>query len=144
MLDWQIVRNVQTLCSNVTSIVFLLVVRAALSFKEANKRTTEQYLQLLGDCVWNHTIVLFTTRGWMEDVDIEQHVESEGDALQWLVEKCGNRYHVLDTMGNNKAVQVAELMRKIEQVEANNKGRLFQLDKETCEKVEKYSVIDKP
>ncbi|XP_053094600.1 GTPase IMAP family member 8 [Pangasianodon hypophthalmus] len=142
VLDWQIVQSVQTPCSKVAPVVFLLVVRAALSFKEVNKRTTEEYLQLLGDCVWSHTIVLFTTGGWMEDIDIEQHIESEGDALQWLVEKCGNRYHVLDTTGKKEDVQVPELMRKIEQLVANNKDCPFQLDKKICETVErKYSIV---
>lgn len=59
-LDWQIVRGVHTVCSKVAPIVFLLVMREAFSFKEGKKRTTEEYRQLLGDCVWNHTIVLFT------------------------------------------------------------------------------------
>ncbi|GAA6106653.1 uncharacterized protein LOC113638703 [Tachysurus ichikawai] len=136
-LDWQIVQSVHTHCSKGAPVVFLLVVRAAFSFKEVNKLITEEYLQLLGDCVWNHTIVLFTTGAWMEDIDIELHIESEGDALQWLVEKCGNRYHVMDTKGKKSAVQVSELMRKIEQVVANNKSCPFQLDKEICEKFEK-------
>ncbi|KAG7324973.1 hypothetical protein KOW79_011289 [Hemibagrus wyckioides] len=133
-LDWQIVESVHTHCSKDAPVVFLLVVRAAFPFKEVNKRITEEYLQLLGDSVWNHTIVLFTTGGWMEDIDIELHIESEGDALQWLVEKCGNRYHVLDTKGKKEDVQVPELMRMIEQVVANNKSCPFQLDKEICER----------
>ncbi|KAK3529539.1 hypothetical protein QTP70_032055 [Hemibagrus guttatus] len=138
-LDWQIVQSVHTHCSKVAPVVFLLVVRAAFPFKEINKRITEEYLQLLGDSVWNHTIVLFTTGGWMDDIDIELHIESEGDALQWLVEKCGNRYHVLDTKGKKEDVQVPELMRKIEQVVANNKSCPFELDKEICERFERKS-----
>ncbi|XP_060752938.1 GTPase IMAP family member 8-like isoform X1 [Tachysurus vachellii] len=136
-LDWQIVQCVHTHCSKGAPVIFLLFVRAAFSFKEANRRIAEEYLHLLGDCVWNHTIVLFTTGSWMEDIDIELHIESEGDALQWLVEKCGNRYHVMDTKGKKAAVQVPELMRKIEQVVANNKSCPFQLDKKICEKFEK-------
>ncbi|KAK3529538.1 hypothetical protein QTP70_032054 [Hemibagrus guttatus] len=138
-LDWQIVQSVHTHCSKVAPVVFLLVVRAAFPFKEINKRITEEYLQLLGDSVWNHTIVLFTTGGWMDDIDIELHIESEGDALQWLVEKCGNRYHVLDTKGKKEDVQVPELMRKIKQVVANNKSCPFELDKEICERLERKS-----
>ncbi|KAG7324970.1 hypothetical protein KOW79_011286 [Hemibagrus wyckioides] len=136
-LDWQIVESVHTHCSKDAPVVFLLVVRAAFPFKEVNKLITEEYLQLLGDSVWNHTIVLFTTGGWMEDIDIELHIESEGDALQWLVEKCGNRYHVLDTKEKKEDVQVPELMRMIEQVVAKNKSCPFQLDKEICERFER-------
>ncbi|KAG7324972.1 hypothetical protein KOW79_011288 [Hemibagrus wyckioides] len=138
-LDWQIVESVHTHCSKDAPVVFLLVVRAAFPFREVNKLITEEYLQLLGDSVWNHTIVLFTTGGWMEDIDIELHIESEGDALQWLVEKCGNRYHVLDTKGKKEDVQVSELMRMIEHVVAKNKSCPFELDKEICERFEKKS-----
>lgn len=133
-LDREIIECSYTHCCKDAPVVFLLVVRASFSFQEVNKCITEYYLQLLGDSVWNHTIVLFTTGGWMEDIDIELHIESEGDALQWLVEKCGNRYHVLDTKGKKEDVQVSELMRKIEQVVENNRSCPFELDEEKFER----------
>lgn len=89
MLDWQIVQSLLTLCSNFAPIVFLLVVGAAFSFKELNKHTTEEYLQLLGDCVWNHTIVLFTTVVWMEDVDMEQLSERKRTPCSGLEKNVG-------------------------------------------------------
>lgn len=140
-LDWQIIRSVQRLCSEAAPFVFLLFVRAAFSFKEDNKCITEEYLQLLGECVWNHTIVVFTTGGWMEDVNIEQHIESEGKSLQWLVDKCGSRYHVFDTTGRKEDVQVPELMIKMEQVVANNKDCHLHLDQEICGSVERKYFI---
>lgn len=60
---------------------FLLVVPAGVCFKEVERRTTEEHMGMLSETVWRHTMVL-------GDHAIEQHNESEGEALQWLIEKC--------------------------------------------------------
>uniref|UniRef100_A0A3Q3WRJ5 AIG1-type G domain-containing protein n=1 Tax=Mola mola TaxID=94237 RepID=A0A3Q3WRJ5_MOLML len=72
------------------------------------RRITETYLKLLGERVWRHVIVLFTFGNALGDKSIEQHIESEGQPLCKIIEKCGNRYHVLD---NTSAAddQVTEL-----------------------------------
>src|SRR4029434_1343634 len=70
----------------------LLVIRVDTSLTEAEKRSVQEHLELLSERVWSHTIMLFTQGDWLGDTPIEQHIESEGESLQWLVEKCGNRY----------------------------------------------------
>ncbi|KAG5278491.1 hypothetical protein AALO_G00099580 [Alosa alosa] len=73
----------------------------------------------LGEDVWRHTIVLFTWGKLLKDTTIEEVIESEGKALQWLVQKCGNRYHVFGerAQGSN---QVEELLEKIAEMVAGN------------------------
>ncbi|KAK6312061.1 hypothetical protein J4Q44_G00177250 [Coregonus suidteri] len=97
----------------------LLMVRVDWSFTETYRRAVQEHLELITDTVWAHVIVLFNFGDWLGDTTIEQHIESEGEALQWLVEKCGNRYHVLNNRSNS-GFQVTELMRKIEELMSYN------------------------
>ncbi|KAI4888853.1 hypothetical protein NFI96_028239 [Prochilodus magdalenae] len=70
------------------------------------------------------------------DTPIEQHIESEGKDLKWLVEKCGNRYHVLNNKNRSDDTQVTELLEKIEEMVAANRGRHFQMDRKILQEVE--------
>ncbi|XP_077085904.1 GTPase IMAP family member 8-like [Siphateles boraxobius] len=103
----------------------LLVIPADTSFQEEQKRIIEENMSVLGEDVWRHTIVLFTWGDRFKDVWIEQHIESEGEALQWLMEKCRNRYHVFDNTDKKNRAQVTELFQKIDEMAAENS--LFRL-----------------
>ncbi|KAL1252262.1 hypothetical protein QQF64_020058, partial [Cirrhinus molitorella] len=110
----------------------LLVIPADTSFQEEQKRTIVQNMSILGDDVWRHTIVLFTWGDRFKDISIEQHIESEGEALQWLIEKCRNRYHVFDNTDKKNRDQVSELLHKIDEMAAEN--CLFHLNtQKTCD-----------
>ncbi|XP_051531989.1 GTPase IMAP family member 8-like [Myxocyprinus asiaticus] len=104
----------------------LLLIPADASFQQEQKRIIEENMTTLGEDVWRHTIVLFTWADRYPDISIEEHIESEGDALQWLIEKCGNRYHVFDNTDIKNRDQVTELLQKIDQMVAGN--CLFRLD----------------
>lgn len=54
---------------------FPLVIPAGVCFKEVERRTAEEHMGMLSETVWRHTMVL-------GDHAIEQHIESEGEALQ--------------------------------------------------------------
>ncbi|KAL0967180.1 hypothetical protein UPYG_G00248780 [Umbra pygmaea] len=114
----------------------LLVIRVDTSFTEKHRRGIEEHLDLLSELVWSHTIVLFTRGDRLGDTTIEQHIESEGKALQWLVEKCGNRYHVLNNKNRGDGTQVTELLEKIEEMVLGNRGGHYQINREILEKTE--------
>ncbi|XP_050978684.1 GTPase IMAP family member 8-like [Labeo rohita] len=98
----------------------ILVVPIDTSFKNEQKQIIKEYMVTSGEDVWKHTIVLFTWGDRFPDISIEQHIESEGDALQWLIEKCKNRYHVFDNTNKNNQDQVTELLQKIDEMVAEN------------------------
>ncbi|KAJ8351140.1 hypothetical protein AAFF_G00146540, partial [Aldrovandia affinis] len=116
----EIVRSV-SLCPPGPYALFL-VIDVSSSFTESHRRSVEEHLELLSERVWRHTIVLFTRGDWLGDTTIEQHIETEGKALQWLIEKCGNRYHVLNNENRGDGTQVTELLEKIEETVARNKS----------------------
>lgn len=104
------------LLNNTATCVLLLVINASSSFTFRNLRAAEGHLQALSDKAWSNTIVLFTYGDWLGDESLEQYIESEGDALQTLVEKCGNRYHVFNNKIKDGCTQVARLIQKIDEM----------------------------
>lgn len=117
MAEWikcELSKSVKSCCENPLAV--LLVIKADTSFTEDKKSEVEEYMTIMGDSVWKRTIVLFTCGDWLGDTNIEQHIESEGVALQWLLEACGNRYHVFNNMIQDDETLILELMKKVEQM----------------------------
>ncbi|XP_063049721.1 GTPase IMAP family member 8-like [Engraulis encrasicolus] len=114
----------------------LLVIGVDMAITRTYRRSVQEHLELLGERVWSHTIVLFTCGDWLGDTPIEQHIESEGESLKWLVEKCGNRYHVLNNKRRDDHMQVTQLMEKIEKMVAANRGQCYEMDRQRIEELE--------
>ncbi|XP_049341023.1 GTPase IMAP family member 8-like isoform X1 [Astyanax mexicanus] len=98
----------------------LLVIPGDTSFKKEQKKVIEENMSFLGEQVWRHTIVLFTWGDILGDLGIEQHIESEGEALQWVIDKCENRYHIFNNEERENRLQVTELFQKIDEMMARN------------------------
>ena len=105
---------------------FIIQIEANLPFTNLCRRSVEKHLELLGENVWNHTLVLFTHLDWQDNYTVEQHIESEGEALQWLLKKCANRYHVFNSGQNDN--QVEQLFGKVDEIVTGNSGRHFEID----------------
>ncbi|XP_066575623.1 GTPase IMAP family member 8 [Amia ocellicauda] len=103
----------------------LLTIPVLGSFTERHGRSVQEHLELLSETVWRHTIVLFTWGDRLRDTTIEQHIERGGEELQRLVEKCGNRYHVLNNRDRSDGTQVTELLDKIDEMVAGHGGWHF-------------------
>ncbi|TRY57772.1 hypothetical protein DNTS_012038 [Danionella cerebrum] len=107
----------------------LLVVRSCTSVTNEYLQQINEHLELLGESVWDHTLVVFTRGDELGSVPIEQRIQNGGEAFQKLLEKCSNRFHVLE---NKKRVddgsQVKELMRKMEMMIEEKGGRFYESD----------------
>ncbi|XP_042562104.1 GTPase IMAP family member 4-like [Clupea harengus] len=119
---------------------FCLVIRADASFTEQHKTSVQQHLSLLSERVGSHTMVLFTCGDLLGDTTIEQYIESEGEHLKWLIEKCGNRYHVLNNANSTDDTQVTELLDKIEEMVAGNRGFHYEMDKKRLEETQERRI----
>ncbi|XP_069054219.1 GTPase IMAP family member 9-like [Lepisosteus oculatus] len=114
------------LCVNLSAPgphAFLLVTPLGRSSGE-ERRTLETVLEIFGERALGHTMVLLTHADELTSRTLEESVHTGSRELQWLLEKCGNRYHTL----NNKdrgSTQVTELLEKIEELVAGNKGSYY-------------------
>ncbi|XP_029544595.2 GTPase IMAP family member 8 [Oncorhynchus nerka] len=115
---------------------FLLVIDVDDSFTEEYRKAVEEHLELLSEKVWSHTIVLFTHGDFLGDTAIDQHIERQGKALQWLVEKCGNRYHVFNNKSRGDSTQITELLNNIEETVAGNRGGHYEIKGEILLEIE--------
>ncbi|XP_076145977.1 GTPase IMAP family member 8-like isoform X2 [Alosa pseudoharengus] len=121
---------------------FLLTVETDAPFTERNRKVVEQHLGLFGENIWRHTIVVFTRGDSLKGKSIEQHIESQGVALKWVIQKCENRYHVVDNHSKDTD-QVIELLKKLVAVNLANSGSYFQIDMETLKEVEEKKAAVK-
>ena len=102
--------------------VFLLVVPISKAFTENDHKAVHELLKPFNEGVWRHCMVLFTWGDWLNKQPVEDHIAREGRALQELVEKCGNRYHVLPKNSFGDPVPVKGLLQKVIDIITRNKG----------------------
>lgn len=122
-MDKEIVQGLSFCPEGVHAV--LLVIPLDMSFREAQQLAMEEHMNLFDVSVWKHAIVLFTYGDKLADKSVEEHIEREPVALRWLVDKCENRYHVLNNKKKPDMSQVTDLFEKIEEMMAGNNGRLF-------------------
>lgn len=112
------IKKAVSLCSPSPNVI-LLAVPLDTSFTVEQKRVINDNMRQFGPRVWRHTMLLFTFGDSLGTKTIERHIESEGKPLQWLVEKCEKRYHVINNRSKD-GDQVTELLEKMEEMVAGN------------------------
>ncbi|XP_062342131.1 GTPase IMAP family member 8 isoform X2 [Osmerus eperlanus] len=127
----EVVRSVSTCPPGPHAV--LLVVRVDRAFTETYRRAVQEHLELFTEKLWDHLMVVFSFGDWLGETTIEQYIESEGEALRWLVEKCDNRYHILNNKSNGNGFQVTELLQKIEEMVATNRGGHYEFEREVLQ-----------
>lgn len=118
MLDQIEIKNSVHLCPPGPH-TFLLVIPVDLEFLEIYRPSLEEHLQLFNERVFDHTIVLFTADSPHGNRSIEHRIRCCPE-LQWILEQCGNRKHVLNIRDRKNSSQVITLFKKIEAMVAEN------------------------
>uniref|UniRef100_A0A8C6P2F8 AIG1-type G domain-containing protein n=1 Tax=Nothobranchius furzeri TaxID=105023 RepID=A0A8C6P2F8_NOTFU len=135
----EIMRNM-FLCSPGPHI-FLLVIDADMSFNARNLDAITTHVELLGEGVWKHTFIVFTKGDWLGAKPIEECIEGEGEALQTLVEQCGNRYHIINNKNAKDGAQVTELLEKLTEIVVGEDWEHFVPDERILITIEKRRRI---
>ncbi|XP_041093696.1 trichohyalin-like [Polyodon spathula] len=92
--------------------------------------------ELFGERAVRNTMILFTRGDYLRGRTIEQHIEEAGEELQQLVEKCGNRYHVLNNEDRSDRTQVTQLLDKIDNMVKGSGGCYLPISYEIYQQVE--------
>ncbi|XP_022595430.1 GTPase IMAP family member 8-like [Seriola dumerili] len=117
--------------------VFLLVIRVDRAFTETYRRAAQQHLQLISEHIWGRVIVLFGFGDWLGGTTTEQYIESVGEPLRWLLERCGNRYHILNNKTKGDGFQVRDLIGKIEEMlTGGNSYQYYEIERNVMEQLE--------
>lgn len=110
----------------------LLIIRTDRRFTEANRLAVQEHMELLGERVWDYTVVLFTQSHWFNDNPIEDFICSEGKALEWVLRRAGLKYYCINISERADMSQVERLLGLIEHMIASQ--GCFNLDKEIYER----------
>ncbi|XP_041093697.1 GTPase IMAP family member 8-like [Polyodon spathula] len=92
------------------------------SIVEEYYKAFDKVQELFGERAVRNTMILFTHWDYLRGRTIEQYIEEAGEKLQQLVEKCGNRYHVLNTEDRSDRTQVTQLLDKIDNMVKGSGG----------------------
>ncbi|XP_024119584.2 GTPase IMAP family member 8-like [Oryzias melastigma] len=113
----------------------LLVIELITAVNATYQRSVQDHMSLFGDDVWKITIILFTRGDFLGVKTVEERIESD-EGLQWLVNKCENRYHVLNNLERNNREQVKVLLEKIEEMWAENDDPYYEVDQRRAAEME--------
>ncbi|XP_016300224.1 GTPase IMAP family member 5-like [Sinocyclocheilus anshuiensis] len=104
----------------------LLVIPVVSTLTPKKRQALKSHLEMFGEEACQHTLVLFSCGDWLYGTSIEDHIQRDGGELLKLMQHCWNCYHVLDcTKASKDRSQVTELLRKIEEMVAENGEKPF-------------------
>ncbi|KAI1884047.1 hypothetical protein AGOR_G00222350 [Albula goreensis] len=106
---------------------FLLVVNVDSLFQDVHLSMLK-HIEHQNEKIFRHSIVLFICEDVLRCPAIEQDIKTN---WRELIERCGNRYHVLNSNRWSGRAQVCELLEKIEEMVAENSDSQGSLDGES-------------
>uniref|UniRef100_A0A3Q1GT95 AIG1-type G domain-containing protein n=1 Tax=Acanthochromis polyacanthus TaxID=80966 RepID=A0A3Q1GT95_9TELE len=120
---------------------FLLVIPIDSAFSVEQRKIVKDHMKLLGERVWRYTMVLFTCGDFLGGKTVEQHIESEGDSLKWVIGRCKNRYHVFNNKEKTNTSQVSLLLEKIDEMVWHNNDSYYEIDEQTFKIIRENKLV---
>ncbi|MGH0177699.1 UNVERIFIED_CONTAM: hypothetical protein FKN15_075633 [Acipenser sinensis] len=100
--------------------------RDSIEGDRPNLRAVETVQEIFSEeAVRRYMMLLFTHSDKLKGKTIEDYIQTGSKELQQLVEKCGNRYHVLNTEDRSDRTQVTQLLDKIDNMVKGNNGSYY-------------------
>src|SRR4029434_2838031 len=90
---------------------------------------------MFGEGCWGHTLILFTHAEGLRERSVEELLQTRSQELQQLVEKCGNRCHLLNVKDRPDNTKITQLLEKIEEMVSGKRERFY--SSETYQEAEK-------
>ncbi|XP_056655859.1 GTPase IMAP family member 9-like isoform X2 [Monodelphis domestica] len=127
-------KSLETTCNEISRCVIyscpgphaiILVLQLGRYTKE-EKHSVSLIKALFGKLAMNYMIILFTRKDDLKNEKLDNFLK-ESEDLQSLIHECGGRYYAFNNKaeGNEREVQVKELLDLIEKMMQNNKGKHF-------------------
>ncbi|XP_031436428.2 GTPase IMAP family member 4-like [Clupea harengus] len=103
---------------------FLLVIPVEPSEGE-EMRMLEKMEDMFGEGCWGHTLILFTNAEGLGERSVEELLQTGSQELQQLVEKCGNRCHLLNVKDRPDDTKITQLLQKIDEIVSGKRDRFY-------------------
>ncbi|XP_015245379.1 PREDICTED: GTPase IMAP family member 8-like [Cyprinodon variegatus] len=94
----------------------LLVLPISSRLGQEEWAAMEAQLRLLETPIWQRAVILFTHGDRLGPLSIQEYVRRQGGTLQWLLERCQNRYQVLSSLCSTAQLQVRQLIKKVQMI----------------------------
>ncbi|XP_073712754.1 GTPase IMAP family member 8-like [Misgurnus anguillicaudatus] len=109
-----------SLCSfNIHAFLLVLPVDPLTNDDKGELITTSDIFGTADGKFWDYLIILFICEGDRRDKIITNFIQKNED-IQKLIQKCGNKYHILSVKRNHDSEQIPELLQKIDDMVAGN------------------------
>ena len=102
---------------------FLLVIQVGRFTKE-EQNAVRALQEIFGEKAADYMMVLFTRGDELRDQTISDYASCGHAKLREVIQSCGGRYHLLNNHSSNRT-QVVELVKKIDEMVAANRGGHF-------------------
>ncbi|XP_063049620.1 GTPase IMAP family member 4-like, partial [Engraulis encrasicolus] len=113
---------------------FLLVVPVEPS-EGTEKRMLEKMEDFFGEGCWTHTLIIFIHTEGQVERSVEELLQTGSQELQQLVEKCGNRCHLLNIRDTPDDTEITQLLEKIGEMVSGNREEVY--NSETYQEAER-------